>query len=180
MRTLSVEVFEREWRHSHDSIFLGLPATERPFRNETWGALLLPYAFRVEEDVFSAIAEAAQIRGDEEFVIWNAEVIDPEPGVIVPWDREVLNRVRYSTPLGQFETHLFGRSAAWGWVCTIDDFSWLAGDSSFMDTVTRRLGGCDAIRRGFLQFAETDWDIPADLRERLLDLVGWRDPRPPA
>ena len=74
MRALSVEAFEREWRHKHDSIFSGHPATDWPFRNETWEAFLFPYGFRISEDIFSSIAQAAQARGDNEFVIWNAEV----------------------------------------------------------------------------------------------------------
>ncbi len=49
-----------------------------------------------------------------------------------------------------------------------------------MDMVARGLGGRDAIRQRFLRFAENDWDIPSDMRERLLDLVGWRAPRPRA
>jgi len=173
MRALPVAAFDREWRKIHDSVFLDRHADERPFRNDAWEAVLVPYALNMEEDVFTAIGTAARPKGDDELVIWNAEVLTPEPGAIIPWSYTSLNEVRCSI-LGHFETHLFGRSGSWGVVCSVVQFSWVGGDATLMDSFARALGGRDAVRKRFLDYARDIWTVPEASRSHILQSVGWR------
>jgi len=172
MRALPVAAFDREWRKIHDSVFVDRHAVERPFRNSAWEAVLVPYALNMEEDVFAAIGTAARQRGDDELVVWNAEVLVPEPGAIIPWSYESLNEVRASI-LGHFETHLFGRSGSWGVVCSVVQFSWLGGDATLMDSFAGALGGRNAVRQRFLNYARDGWTVPEASQGQILQSVGW-------
>jgi len=173
MREIPVADFEGEWRKLYDSVFNGALVPHRPFRNETWEAFLFPYSLYMEEDVFAAIGAAARQQGDDECVIWNAEVLVPEPGATIPWSHDALDQAR-CTVLGHFETHLFGRSGSWGMACcSVHDFSRLGGAASFMDVIAGTLGGRHSIRQRFLSFLESYEWMPESVRGRILQDVGW-------
>ena len=173
MRQVPVADFERDWRNVYDSVFNGALVPDRPFRNEAWETFLFPYALNMEEDIFASIGAAARQQGDDECFIWNAEVLVPEPGAIIPWRHDSLDQAR-CTVLGHFETHLFGRSRSWGMVCcSVHLFSRLGGEASFMETVAGTLGGRDSIRQRFLSFVESYEWMPETVRSTILHDVGW-------
>ncbi len=171
---MPVDVFDKEWKRIYDSVFTGRLVADRPFRRETWEVFFFPYGIYMEEDIFMSIGSAARQRGDDELVIWNAEVLIPEPGMIIPWRYQSLDQAR-CTVLGHFETHLFGRSASWGVVCSIHDFASLGCEPSVMEAVASTLGGRDAIRQTFLSYADKyakeGWTIPDSVLKRIMQEV---------
>ena len=175
-REIDTGTFERQWRPMHETVFSGRPAHDRPFRNPEWEIVLVPYGLYMKRDVFTALAEAAQRSGDQEAIIMNAEVLVPEPAIAIPWIYSALDEARCTT-LGHFEAHLFSQSMSWGVVCSPDDFSCIAGGPGFMNILVETLGGLDSIRQRFLTFVSDEWSVPNDVRQKVLQSVGWEPTR---
>lgn len=171
-REIAVATFEREWRAINNSVFNGCPAHEQPFLHTSWERILVPYGLYMEPDVFDALSRGARQVRDEDLVIWNSEAIEPQPAVSIPWSHQALDQVR-STLLGHFETHVFGRSGSWGMVCTVNDFSCVGGEATFMDIFVATLRGREAIRERFLRFAATEWRVSKQFRRKVFKIVGW-------
>lgn len=172
-REVPPDVYEREWRAIHDSIFSGrLLPENRPFRNSTWRMFLFPYGLNMDEREFDAIAQAAMEQGDNEFIVEPDVIGFSEPGALLPWSYSVLDTV-CPTVLGQLDTHLFGRSGSWGIVCDVEDYSCIGGEASFMDRVVALLGGAKAIRKRFLRFATEEYPFDKEFLDTLLKVVGW-------
>ena len=70
MRQIPVADFEVEWRRIYDSVFNRALVPDRPFRDETWEAFLLPDSLNMDRDVLASIGLAARQLGDDELVIW--------------------------------------------------------------------------------------------------------------
>ena len=87
-RVVSPEVFDHEWRALHDAVFCGRSAEDRPFRDPAWEMILLPEGMALlalEQQVFNAIAGAAQQMGDSEVIITDANLRAPAaPALIIP------------------------------------------------------------------------------------------------
>lgn len=153
-QSIPPDVFARELRALHDSIFSGRPPEDHPFRNQAWEMVLLESDISMYEEAFEALAYAAREVGDDELIIKDADIIWPqEPAVILPWSFAALDDVRCETVLGHVGVHMFGRSTFWGLACDEDDLSCVGGGPRFMDTFVAALGGREAVRERFLRFA---------------------------
>ena len=171
-RDIAVATFDSEWRAIHDTIFNGRPAHEQPFLHSSWGKFLIPYGLNMELEVFNSLACAATQIGDKDIVVWNSEALEPQPAASMAWDYHAADQLR-CTLLGHFETHIFGHSGSWGMVCTVNDFSCVGGESSFMEAVAASLGGRGAVREQFLRFATREWEVSDEFRTKVLKMVGW-------
>lgn len=119
--------------------------------------------------------QGAQIVGDKDLIITASDTIPPHQcNVIVPWDRQLLEKIRRSSILGHLDTHLFGRSGKWGVASYWDNYFIVAGANDFMDLFARKAGGSSAIKARFLEYSREDWPIrDTELKKRILTKIGW-------
>jgi hypothetical protein len=175
---LSPQEFEMEFGPLHRAIFAGKALLDQPFCSPRWRTLLVPYGNNMKNESFDALVEAASKCGDQEIIIMDAETIEPtEAAVIISLSREDYEAtiLRPGTNLGVMDTHLFGRSGRWGCICapSLDGIAILGGDSAFVATFTDSAGGEQTLRDQFLEFSSSEWSVDADVRLKLLRMVGW-------
>src|SRR5262245_23822386 len=139
---LAPEIYDKEWKPTHDRVFCGRYAIEGAFRDPAWQVDILPHSRMDDDSEFEALVAMVAEVDDTVLVIKDAEIISPpEPARLLPVSFAALDAVWRNTILCHFETHLFGRSAAWGVVFTVDDFTLVAGQPGLMERFTARLGG---------------------------------------
>lgn len=182
IRSLSVEDFETTWRPLHDAIFskgsLQIPGPG-PFRKPDWKVIVIPYGINMEEETFRSLAQAAEVCGDDELIIADAETLDPETAaIIIPWSYATLAEARFreGSLIGVMDMHLFGASGEWGAVsaCSLDDILFVAGNERFTSRLLPNLGGESEVRRRFLEFAsQGGWGMNDEIRKQVLGFVGW-------
>ncbi len=136
---------------------------------------LLPGGVHIEQDIFSALAKAARVQGDTEFVVTDFETIPPhQVPVICDWDFHGFQHVLREYPLlHAVDIHMFGRSGTWGMICYVDDFSCLGSEQSFSALFSGELGGEGAIKERFLEFSREGWFVNEADKQMLLASVGW-------
>jgi hypothetical protein len=177
-RSLSVQRFDKEFGSLYRSIFAGGRFDVHPFVSLEWTMVLVPYGCNMEERDFNGLMLAAQVCGDRELIIVDAETKRPsEAAVVIEASFAAFKemKLRPGTNLGVVDTHLFGRSGGWGCICaaSLDDIVIVGGASDFIARFLEAVDGIRTLRERFLEFARTEWSIGDEARSRLLGMVRW-------
>lgn len=171
---IPLDLFEKEWRPILNSIFAQTTDYKQFFLNSAWKSILLPYGL-YSQDNFEAIAQAAKEVGDYELIIKDAEILDPAEklAIAMPWLYSAFDAVRCNTILNHFDFYLFGKSAKWGGISSVNDYLYIAGEQVFIGNLLKIFGGIETVRIRFFDFLKEEHIPRTSSMEKILRNIGW-------
>jgi hypothetical protein len=142
--------YERDYARVQHSIFSGREAEEGAFVDAGWPRVPLVGGLYLDDHVFLALAGAAAAQGDDGFVVaYRQSVFSHQPPIRAPWTLEAREAVRLGV-FAHVDTDVFGASARWGLLASVEGFGVLGGSAAFMAGFLSRVdGGAERLRRDF-------------------------------
>ncbi len=176
---MSYDEFWTEFGTVFRSVFCLGHLQVRPFDSSEWPIFLVSGGIHMLEQEYRGLFEGAKACGDREMILTEVESRFPESGgMIIPVSYDAVQKAKYlsKSTFTILDTCLFGRSGRWGCIClaSLDDVAVVAGDTTFAEAFVAAMGGADALRDNFLEFAATEyWAVGDEVRANLLRLAGW-------
>jgi hypothetical protein len=162
----------------YESIFTDWSRLKSPFQNRTWEQVLIAgEAMKFDDEHFNAFGAACASVGDRTVFVTISDSIPPHlVSVVIPWERGVVSDAHRDTDIFLFHYAIFGELANWGAMSYHDEFTRVAGEPLFMDAFANALGGREAVKRRFYDYAASRWQAPGDVQRQILASVGWDAP----
>lgn len=170
--------FRRRFLRQYEEIFCFPPMQTNIFSQSNWQAVLLPSSFIRDEKTYAAIRDAAIACGDSEYVL---TAMYGEPSFSVSIQAEWPNNLKIfmdSRRRAELDfapcAELFGsQTTNWGCAFFFDEFFAVSGVPAFMTQFLESIGGANAVRTQFINYAATEWPVEILTREEVLKNVGW-------
>jgi hypothetical protein len=177
MRLISLEEFDRDWRTLYYRVFTGGRVAEGCFQNAAWTAVLVPYIVGfLEEGTHQALVHATTSVGDDCLVVTDIEGRPPhQETALIGWNWEDLKQLASGTRLTVCDAAFFGTSIRWGGLSmqSEDGYTCIGGDDAFMSEFVAAAGGEQRLKERFAKFAQKEWFLAEERKQKILRAVGW-------
>ena len=183
---LGQAAFERRFGDLYHSLFQGSEPFKQSFRNASWQFVLTTNGFEWDHrGEFTTICNAVRSVGDSKMVWTNLEFESPRSvSCMLPLNYDAYVQAFKNAKLRWLyagRKAIFGLSGSWGAI--VDEagmfisggFAMIGGTAQFIGELASAWGGIDRMRGDFIAYLnDPAMSVPAHLRERLLEEVGWR------